>query len=51
MDRQARNGDTVLVKSREMTGREDPNIAAAARRKRSKDDRKQNIFPPVFYAV
>ncbi len=41
MDRQARTGDIVLVKSREMTGRE-PNTAVVAEGRRCKDDRKQN---------
>jgi hypothetical protein len=42
MNRQARTGYTVLVKSREMT--EDPNTAVVAWGKRGKDDRKQNKF-------
>ncbi len=37
MERQARTGDTLLVKSREMT-------AVVARRRRGKDDRKLNIL-------
>jgi hypothetical protein len=39
MDRQACTGDIVLVKSREMTGRE-PNTAVVAEGRRGKDDRK-----------
>jgi hypothetical protein len=43
MDRQARTGDIVLVKSREMTGRE-PNTAVVAEGRRGKDDRKQILY-------
>jgi hypothetical protein len=42
MDRQARNGDTVLVKSREMTGRSHPLLAGG---RRGKDVRNQNTYP------
>ncbi len=48
MDRQARTGSTVLVKSREMTGRiQSPNTAEVAGGRRGKDDRKQNMHGPV----
>jgi hypothetical protein len=44
MIRQARTGDTVLAKSREMTGRAQyPAVVAGGRR--GKDDRKQKIGP------
>ncbi len=46
MDRQARTGDTVLVKSRDMTGWK-PNTAVVAGGRRGKDDRKQNALAPL----
>jgi hypothetical protein len=48
MDRQARTGDTVLVKSREMTGRTRTMPLAGGRR--GKDDRKQNTLAPLHHA-
>jgi hypothetical protein len=42
MIRQARIGDTVLVKSKEMTGRTQILLVAGGRR--GKDDRKQNTL-------
>jgi hypothetical protein len=50
MDRQARTGDTELVKSREMTGRSQ--ILPWWMVEEDKDDRKQNILAPfalIFY--
>jgi hypothetical protein len=45
MDRQARTGDTVSFKSREMTGSQTPPVVAG--RRRGKDDRKQNALAPL----
>ncbi len=48
MDRQARIGDTVLVKSREMTGLGFSQITAiVAGGRRVKDDREQNTLAPL----
>jgi hypothetical protein len=45
MEKQARSGDTVLVKSREMTGRSQT-LTVVAGGRRGKDDRKQNTVAP-----
>jgi hypothetical protein len=49
MDRQARIGGTVLVKSREMTGKAQT-LAVVAVGRRGKDDRKQ-IHWPRWYVL
>jgi hypothetical protein len=46
---QARAGDTVLVKSREMTGRTS-NTAVGAEGRRGKDDIKQNTLGLFTYS-
>jgi hypothetical protein len=48
MDRQGRTGDTVLVKSREMTDR---TTAAVVGGRRGKDDRKQNTLVSLLVSV
>jgi hypothetical protein len=48
MARQACTGDTVLVKSREMTGRS-KTLQNTAGRRRGKYDRKQNTLAPLAY--
>jgi hypothetical protein len=47
MERQARNGDTVLVTSREMTGMTQI-LPCLAWGRRGKDDRKQNTLAPLY---
>jgi hypothetical protein len=51
MDRQARTGDTVLVKSREMTDRSQTLPWCMARGRRGKDDRKQNTLALLVYII
>jgi hypothetical protein len=46
MDRQARTSGNCLVKSREVTGRKEPNTAVVAGKRRGKDDRKQKTWLP-----
>jgi hypothetical protein len=51
MDRQARTGDTVLVKSREMTGI-GAKLCHCGWKRRGKDDRKKNAYiGPVEYRL
>jgi hypothetical protein len=46
MDRQARTGDTLLVKSREM--RDEPNTAMVAGGGGGKDDRRKNTLTLLY---
>ncbi len=50
MDRQARTGDTVFVKSREMTGRK-PNTAVVAGGRRVEDDRNPSTLAPLGFTI
>ncbi len=55
MDRKARTGYPVLVKSKEITGRAQKNTVVMAWRRRGKDDRKQNTSRSIsgnnFYNI
>jgi hypothetical protein len=47
MDRQARTDDAVLVKSREMIGRNHTEYCGGGEGRRGKDDKKTKCFGPV----